>query len=235
MVLRRMSFVQAFLTVSEAGAVALRPLVPAGTAVEWLDNAIDVRAQPTARPGVDPATLLFVGTLSRRKGLAELAAAAAALRDELPSGWSLQVAGGPAEVGEEEAAEMRHEFHRRGLQDALLGGRPPADVRELMAGASMLVLPSHWEGQPMVILEAMACGMPVVSTTVGAIPSVVRDGLDGFLVPPYDVPALTNALRTLVESPDLRIQMGESARTRAMTKYDVSVLASRLAPFYAGP
>lgn len=234
LILRRMGFVQAFLTVSEAGAVALRPLVPAGTTVQWLDNAIDVVGQPQSQPDSDPVRLLFVGTLSRRKGLAELAAAAAALRDEVPAGWSLSVVGGPAEVGEEEAAEMRHEFDARGLQDALLGGRPPADVRDLMRTASVLVLPSHWEGQPMVILEAMACGIPIVSTTVGAIPDVVRDGVDGLLVAPYDVPALTTALRTLVLSPGMRAQMGASARARAMEKYDVSVLSSRLAPLYTG-
>lgn len=234
LVLGRMGFVDAFLTVSRAGAETLRPLVPAGTVVEWMDNAVDVADQPRARPGRSPVTLLFVGTLSRRKGLAELAEAAATLREEIPTGWSLAIAGGPAEVGVDEAEQMQAGFVSRGFGDALLGSRSHAQVRELMAGAGALVLPSHWEGQPITILEAMACGLPIVSATVGAIPDVVRHDRDGILVAPRDVPGLTAALRRIVEDPELRERMGESAHARASEKYDVTVLAARLSEFYLG-
>jgi glycosyltransferase involved in cell wall biosynthesis len=232
-VLGRMGFVEAVLTVSRAGAETLRPLLPARTVVEWMDNAVDVSAAPSASPGQEPVVLLFVGTLSRRKGLAELAEAAAALRDEGVPGWSLEVIGGPAEVGEDEAEQMRRAFLDRGLGDALLGPRSPVEVRQLMAGAGALVLPSHWEGQPMVILEAMSCGLPIVSSTVGAIPDVVRDEVDGLLVAPRDVPALTTALRRIVEDGDLRSRLGSSAQRRAREKYDVTVLAQRLSAFYS--
>ncbi|MGA8211317.1 MAG: glycosyltransferase family 4 protein [Nocardioidaceae bacterium] len=234
LVLARMGFVEAFLTVSRAGAEALRPLVPRRTVVEWVDNAVDVGAQPRARPGQDPAVLLFVGTLSRRKGLEELAAAAAALGESTSAAWSLQVVGGAAEVGEEEAAQMRAAFTDRGLAEAMLGSRPAGEVRELMAGASALVLPSHWEGQPMVILEAMASGLPVVASGVGAIPDVVRHEKDGLLVETGDVASLTSALRRIVEDSALRERLGASARRRAEESYDVSVLARRLGAFYRG-
>jgi glycosyltransferase involved in cell wall biosynthesis len=235
LVLGRLGFVEAFLTVSRAGAEALRPLVPPGTIVEWVDNAVDVAAQPQAEPDRRPARLLFVGTLSRRKGLEDLAAAAAALRGAVPEGWSLQIVGGAAEVGEAEADEMATAFRDVGMGEALLGPLGAAEVRELMGHATALVLPSHWEGQPMVILEAMACGLPVVSTRVGAIPDVVRDGQDGLLSAPHDVPALTAALRQIVETPELSAKLGASARDRARRHYDVSVLAERLASFYDRP
>jgi glycosyltransferase involved in cell wall biosynthesis len=234
LVLGRLGFVEAFLTVSRAGAEVLRPLVPAGTVVEWVDNAVDVAAQPHAQPDRRPARLLFVGTLSRRKGLADLAAAVTALREAVPDGWSLQVVGGAAEVGEAEAGEMTAAFRDVGMGDALVGPRSGEEVRELMARATALVLPSHWEGQPMVILEAMACGLPLVSTRVGAIPDVVRDGEEGLLCAPRDIPALTAALRRIVEEPDLCARLGASALERARLHYDVPVLARRLAPFYAG-
>jgi glycosyltransferase involved in cell wall biosynthesis len=233
-VLARMRFVEAFLTVSRTGADVLRPLVAPGCPVEYVDNAVDVASQPRAAADAEPATLLFVGTLSRRKGVAELAAAAGELRRQVPDGWSLVVVGGAAEVGEDEATQMREALAAQGLADAAVGPRSAAQVRELMAAASVLVLPSHWEGQPITILEAMASGLPVVSTTVGAIPDVVRDGVDGLLVPPGDVPALTTALRRLVEQPQLRRRLGESGRRRAEERYDIAVLADRLRPFYAG-
>jgi glycosyltransferase involved in cell wall biosynthesis len=231
-VLARTGFVDAFLTVSRTGAEVLRRLVAPGSLVEHLDNAVDVAAQPRAAADAEPVTLLFVGTLSRRKGAAELAAAAGELRRQVPDGWSLVVVGGAAEVGEVEAAQMREAFAAQGLAGSVVGPRSAAEVRELMAGAGALVLPSHWEGQPITILEAMACGLPVVSTTVGAIPEVVRDGFDGLLVPPGDVPALTAALRLLVEQPALRRRLGESGRRRAEERYDTAVLADRLRPYY---
>lgn len=231
-VLGRLGFVEAFLTVSRAGAEILRPLVPAGTVVEWVDNAVDVDAQPLAHPDRRPASLLFVGTLSERKGLADLAAAASALRAEVPEGWTLRVVGGAAEVGEAEAGRMTAAFHDVGMGDSLVGSRSGEEVKQLMAEATALVLPSHWEGQPIVILEAMACGLPLVSTTVGAIPDVIRDGEDGLLCPPHDIPALTAALRRIVEDPDLCARLGRSARERAQLHYDVPVLARRLSTFY---
>ena len=80
--------------------------------------------------------------------------------------------------------------------------------RELLQNADVFILPSYNEALPVSILEAMAWGLPVVTTKVGAIPELITDGENGFLVEPGDVEALVNRLRDLSSSPDLRRSMG---------------------------
>ena len=202
---------------------ALRALLP-GHDVETVDNAVDVGRFTQASPGTEPVVLLFLGTLSVRKGLYDLAAAAQRLRvrDDLPP-WRLRVVGGAAEVGEQEAEAIREAFRARGLQDRLVGPLAGDAVVQALGAASVFVLPSHWEGQPMVILEAMSAGLPVVSTTVGAIPDVVSDG-EGVLVAPHDVEALSGALADLLRDADARVRLGEGARKRAEAAHDMPVL-----------
>jgi glycosyltransferase involved in cell wall biosynthesis len=228
--LRRLAFVDLVLTVSDTGTRVLQRLVP-GTRVETLDNAVDVAAFGLARPDRDPAVLLFVGTLSVRKGLLDLFAAASRLRSRV-AGWRLVVVGGPAEVGEREAGQVRAAAEAAGMADALVGEERDRALRDRLAAASALVLPSHWEGQPMVLLEAMASGLPVVATRVGAVPDVVRDGVDGLLVDAGDVTALAAAMERVVTSPELRRRWGAAAHARALERHDLPVLAARLGVLY---
>lgn len=229
-ILRRLALADAILTVSDAGTRTLRRLVPRAR-VETVDNAIDVKSYQTATPERQPAVLLFVGTLSVRKGLLDLFRA---LTDvEAPDGsWELIVVGGAAEVGEREAETIRQAARDAGLAGALVGVRRGVELRETYASASALVLPSHWEGQPMVILEAMASGLPILTTRVGAIPDVVRDDVEGILVDAHDVVGLTQALNHLIASPDDRARWGAAARARALRFHDVPVLAERLGALY---
>jgi glycosyltransferase involved in cell wall biosynthesis len=86
----------------------------------------------------------------------------------------------------------------------------------------------HNEGSPVSIVEAMSCGLPVVTTAVGGIPDMVADGSTGFLVGERDVPAMAQAMLRLTESADLRAHMGRNARSRAVESFDAAVLAHRL-------
>lgn len=81
------------------------------------------------------------------------------------------------------------------------------------------------EGTTTTAMEAMACGIPVVATDVGAVREVVEDGLTGFVVPPLDVEAIATATIRLLEDPQLRARMGETARQRAVERYDVETCA----------
>jgi glycosyltransferase involved in cell wall biosynthesis len=136
-----------------------------------------------------PAEVLFAGRLSAEKGIAELVAATA--------GMNLVVAGdGP----------LRH------LVPSALGFVPHAELERLYARAAVVVLPSHREGLPLCVLEAMAHGRPVVATAVGGIPELVEDGVTGFLVAPGDVDGLRGALERLLGDPVLRRRMGRAAR-----------------------
>ncbi len=99
--------------------------------------------------------------------------------------------------------------------------------------AAMLVLPSEYEAFGLVLLESMAQGRPVVSTSVGGIPEVVEDGKSGLLVPPRDAPALARAIRTLLEDPALAGRMGEFGRTVTVPKFTWEGVVSQLSRIYA--
>lgn len=231
LLLRGLAVADAVLTVSRVGAAALRPLVP-GTVVEDVDNAVDVDAFPTAPLAGDPPTLLYVGTLSRRKGLVDLMRALELLAARGGTAYRLQVVGGSAEVGETEAEDLRAAVRAAGHESALLGPRSPEQVRQHLTQADVFVLPSHWEGQPIAILEAMASGVPVVVTAVGANPDVVRDGVDGLVVPSHDPAALADALERVLRDADLRRRLGASARERAAERHDSAVLRQRMTALY---
>jgi len=93
-----------------------------------------------------------------------------------------------------------------------LGARQ--DVAEILAGAQVFILASHWEGFPRSILEAMRAGLPVIASNVGGVREAVIHGKTGLLVPRGDVPALREAIEALLINPDSRIRMGELGRKR---------------------
>jgi glycosyltransferase involved in cell wall biosynthesis len=101
----------------------------------------------------------------------------------------------------------------------LLGDR--SDVGELLADADVFVLSSRSEGMPLSILEAMAVGLPVVASSVGGIPELVRDGETGRLVPPGNEEALAAALRETLSDPELRARLGAAGRQRVMEHFSV--------------
>jgi glycosyltransferase involved in cell wall biosynthesis len=86
------------------------------------------------------------------------------------------------------------------------------DARPLMAGFDVLALTSKSEGHPLVVLEAMACGLPIVATGVGGIADTVQSGVNGFIVPPGDAAAIADALGILARDLTLRARMGEASR-----------------------
>jgi glycosyltransferase involved in cell wall biosynthesis len=229
--LRRFGFVSRVVAVSRAGMNGLVPFMP-GARFEVMDNAVDVGSFGAAHPGATIPAVLFVGTLARRKGLLDLLAAAQLLRARGTADWRLEVVGAGNEAGDREAETVRRAFADEGLVGALLGSLAGAALHARLRSASIYVLPSHSEGQPIGILEAMASGLPVVATRVGGIPEVIRDQVDGFLVDPGRPDQLADALASLIASPDLRSRMGESARRRAEDRYDVATLRSRLAEMY---
>lgn len=218
------------LTVAAPGERALTAQVPR-LSVATLHNAVDAGAFPAADPARQPPRAVYVGTLSRRKGMHDLVDAMEQLRERGIT-LELDVIGGGHEVGEHEAQELRERIRTSALPIHLVGSLPPEEVRRALQAAQLFVLPSHWEGQPIAILEAMASGLPVVVTAVGANPDVVRDGVDGRVVPSHDPRALADALAALVTDPEVRRRMGAAARERAQEHYDRPVLAGHLVREY---
>jgi glycosyltransferase involved in cell wall biosynthesis len=171
-------------------------------------------------PGTDPAPLaegsgeasvrlLCVGTLTARKGHAILVEALAGLRDQA---WRLRCAGS-VERDPTTAAAVRRRIAAQGLEDriTLLGELEESALSREYARADGFVLASHYEGYGMVLAEALARGLPVVTTAGGAVPETVPAAA-GLLVPPGESGPLREALARLIEDGELRARLAEGAR-----------------------
>lgn len=155
------------------------------------------------------AAFLFVGRLRLRKGVEVLLAALDALHAEHPDA-RLWIAGD----GEHRQA-LEDACRHRGLSNVSFLGRCDARrVRELLSAARALVVPSIYEGMPLVVLEAMEAGTPVIASRVSGIPEVVVDGDTGWLVPAEHVDALRAALAEAWSQPAESRRRGEAGRRR---------------------
>lgn len=187
----------------------------------------DARQRLRATLGLDPGALLVgsVCRLTAQKGLAYALRSFARLAGEL--GAHYVIAGdGPLRTSLEDEARAL------GLANRVhfLGWR--SDAPAVMAALDLVLAPSLWEGFGLVFLEAMAFGLPIVSTQVSAIPEVVLDGETGWLVPPRDPEALTAALRQALTAPDERRRRGEAGRRRVETVFTVEQMVERTLALY---
>ncbi len=114
----------------------------------------------------------------------------------------------------------------------LMGSRE--NIPELLAEWDIFVLPSRWEGLPLVIIEAMMAGLPVVATRVGGVGELVEDGVTGLLVPPADPQALADALQRLLADPGLRRRMGAAGRDRALREFQLDRMVRETSDLYEG-
>jgi glycosyltransferase involved in cell wall biosynthesis len=171
-----------------------------------------------------PVEVLFVGWLLEAKGVRELLRAARVVRGARFTLVGPEQPSFVATLGEELAAV--------GDRVRLLPPRPREEIVALYREADVFVLPTWREGFPNVVLEAMAAGLPVVATPVGAIADAVRDGSDGLLVPPRDAEALARALGRLVADPELRRAMGARARARVESMFSLEAVVARLEGVY---
>jgi glycosyltransferase involved in cell wall biosynthesis len=108
----------------------------------------------------------------------------------------------------------------------------PGDLVRLYCSAEIAVVPSLYEGFGFPAAEAMACELPVVCSTAGALPEVVGDDGAGILVPPRNAPALGQAIHRLLEDPDLRRQMGQAGRRRVTTLFTWKTAARQMVEVY---
>jgi len=139
---------------------------------------------------------LYIGNLKRDKGVLDLYDAYSEYRREGGTRPLIYVGGGA------EFQNLQGRIHRDGLENhiRLLGPKPHAEAARLLRGALALILPSYHEGVPNVLLEAAACGKPVLATRVGGIPEVVIEGKTGRLVSPGDTEALAKGLVALQDA-----------------------------------
>ncbi len=212
-----------------------------GQLMRWLDAAdwhkirvvhcgLDdefLRQEPTAPPR--HARLVCVGRLCEQKGQLLLLRAVHLLRQQ---GTHVQlVLAGDGEMRPHVEALIAE----LGIADQVritgwIGG---ATVRKEILESRALVLPSFAEGLPVVLMEAMALGRPVISTYIAGIPELVVDGVNGWLIPAGDVRALADAMRAAIEQPDAQIEaLGARARERARARHSIDTEAGKLATHF---
>lgn len=181
--------------------------------------------EPTAGPSGRP----LVGVVARlqpEKGVATFLKAAARTAPRFPEAHFIVAGDGPLR---QELVALAEDL---GLRDRVrfLGFR--SDASALMASLDVLVVPSLTEGSPLVTLEAMAAGVPVVASAVGGIPDQIRDGKEGLLVPPGDTGAMAEAIAALLRDPARARSLGEAGRRRATSVFSHAVMVRRIEDVY---
>ncbi len=191
---------------------------------------IDLKAAPYKENGRDTSLLLAVGRLDEIKGFATLVDACGIL---LKAGVNFRceiIGEGPLRKS------LRQLIDKKGLAAhvRLQGAQPQEEVRKHLYATSVFVLPStvtrrgNMDGIPVALMEAMACGAPVVSTTVSGIPELVEDGVSGFLVEPNKPDVLAERITLLLSDPDRRAAFARNARNKIEKNFSVSVESEKL-------
>jgi N,N'-diacetylbacillosaminyl-diphospho-undecaprenol alpha-1,3-N-acetylgalactosaminyltransferase len=157
----------------------------------------------------------------KHKGVREFIEAATLLGKKYPD-VSFQFVGSPDEGNQFSVTE---EFMKSQPSINYLGQQN--NIRHILSQSDVFVLPSYREGLPRTSMEALSMGVPIVTTDVVGCRETVDEGINGFLVPPYNVLALSEAIKKLIENPDLRSRMGHAGREKALKGFDISTIVDK--------
>lgn len=211
--------------------IAIRYAVRLGVAASrlyFLPNVIDsdwFKPSETARQ--EPLTLLAVGRIVKQKRLDRFISILHRLRTD----FDLNVKGLIAGAGSQD--QLKNQAGTLGLfPDGVQFLGAVSDMRPVYQQAAVCVLTSDHEGTPNVLLEAMACGLPVVATNVGGVPDIVRHGETGFLCEPENLDGLAASLAQLVKNRMLRTEMGKRARNFVENNHSLQRLPAYLSGLY---
>ena len=163
----------------------------------------------------DQPLIGVVGHVCKRKGLIHLVKALPAIQAAVPQVRVLIVGTEERSYGD----AVRDCARELGVSRTLIWAGHRIDVERVLSALDLFVLPSLEEQIPLAILEAMASGLPVVATTVGGIPECVRDGVEGWLVPPAAPRPLASAVVRLLQDESMRLRMGQAGQRRAREEF----------------
>ena len=220
------------VVLAQVELTAYREFIPEQNVVA-LPNGVDCRPfgwVPTVVSDPrEPLRLVYIGRVAREKGLYETLQAVR-LAHELGVDARLVIGGRGPEEG-----RLKRYAQALGIAGKICFAGPVfgADKVKLLSGCDVMVLPSYAEGLPYALLEAMAAGIPVIATPVGAIPDVVAHGTHGFLVPPRDGKALAEALAVLAGDRERLSWMSRACRRRIRAAFSIDRLARELSLQYA--
>jgi colanic acid/amylovoran biosynthesis glycosyltransferase len=226
----------AVVTVSDYAVRLLQERFPEyAMKIHRVYNGVDLsRFTPNDFRSAPPA-IISIGRLIEKKGFSDLIAACSYLRARGRSFRCSIIGEGPLE------ASLRTQIATAGLGECveLAGPLPQADIAERLARATIFALPCTREADggmdnlPTVIMEAMAAGLPVISTPLGGIPEMVEDGVNGELVPERDPAALAGAIERLLDDSERARRFGEHGRQIAQEKFSIEASARELQQHFA--
>ena len=194
-------------------------------------NYVDVGRERIESKSEGPLHVLYLGYLGKAKGSFDLICAAKIILSQV-NGVVFDLVGQELATGEME--QLNAQIMDAGLeqfihiQAAVTG----AEKIELFRSADIFVYPSYHEGMPMAVIEAMACGLPIIATKVGGLPDLVFPGLNGLLVQAGQPDQLADAIHQLVINPQLRDSMQMGSFRLAQENFDIEILVSRLLDIY---
>ena len=181
-----------------------------------IPNGVDLSVfVPATQPPAVARNILFVGRLDKMKGVDILLEAIAELKK---SGikCSCTIAGdGPSKESLQNLAGKLH------IENQVVFAGTCSDIVRHLQAAAVFVLPSRSEGMPNAVLEAMACGVPIIATSVGGVPDIIQNGRNGLLIAPDDIRALSSALASLFTDPELAARIGTRARMDAESLFSL--------------
>jgi len=171
--------------------------------------------------------VLFLGNLSERKGVFDLLEVMPQVDNAV-----LHLVGGEELAGF--TAKVRQIIEEKQLQKQikLHGIKAGLEKQAFFADADIFILPSYAEGLPMSLLEAMMCGLPVIVSDAGGIPSVVTDKQDGFLITAGNRRQIAETLQLLVNDADLRLRIGRAAKQRCLAEFSTDAVVEKLLNLY---
>jgi glycosyltransferase involved in cell wall biosynthesis len=198
--------------------------------IHVIGNPLDVsKYKPIgqAEPSTGAHRLLFLGAVIKPKGVYDIIESARRLVSE---GFPIRL----TMAGDREIAQAKQRSEQAGLGGVIQfpGWVPEARKLELLDDADLLLLPSYTEGLPLSVLEAMACGLPIVCTSVGGLRDLVIHGENGFVIEPGDVDALTHYTGRLLRDKALRNEMGRNNIAKINKDYSIDVIAKKLGQLY---
>lgn len=222
----------AVIALSGNWARELRAMSPRAS-VAIIENAVAVPAEPVEKAHEGPRRFLLLARMDLWKGIDDLLDAMAALQAR-GNPVTLTLAGPEGTAGDE--ATLREKIASRGLEGVVryVGVVRDAGKRHLLRWADAYVQPSHQEGLPISVLEALAAGLPIVATRVGALPEVLEPGVHGLLVDPHAPLALADAIETVAANAGLRASMSVAARELAARRFSTRRLRDDLLRLYDG-
>ena len=191
-----------------------------------IPNAVRIQDFPSERRGGEGQRVAFIGRLDPIKRIGDLVAAVSLLN----ANFTLDIWGEGSRRG-----EIQSTINRLGLQDRAILHGAVAGSAQALEKADVLVLPSDAEGFGLVLIEAMAAGVPVIGTNVPGIRDVIEDGISGLLVPARNPRALANAIVRVLSDAPLREKLIAGGRDRVRRLYDWAICYDKYRQLLLGP